>query len=50
VALALAVSLLPVFVWADATPVIRAVAKNAAAMNLETMGSSIGHNVMRSLR
>ena len=35
-ALALAASLLPVFVWADATRVMRAVFRSAVAINLET--------------
>jgi hypothetical protein len=35
-ALALAASLLPVFVWADATRVMRAVVRSAVAINLET--------------
>src|ERR1700688_1006506 len=37
VALVLAVFLLPVLVWADATPVMRATLKSVAATYLETM-------------
>jgi hypothetical protein len=43
-ALGVAVFLVPSFVCADATPVMRAVDKSIAAMNLETMRCSIGYS------